>query len=161
VKRVRKVSVGVLVAVVFALAVIVMLPQLAPTSYGSFDINSGKRKFEWRLFGLVYKVRVDETDYSKLLQRIGLSGTNTEWKVCSETRAGILSKDYIDYEYGRIASDAERLAAMLDVNSTNTVEARKVIQGFQALAVKGDSAAMQQYLVKVQTTADNPLLRRD
>jgi hypothetical protein len=46
-----------------------IFPELAPTSSVYFDVNNGTTKCEWKILGVVYKTRIDETDYSKFRHR--------------------------------------------------------------------------------------------
>jgi len=138
-----------LIIAIFAYA---MFPQLCPSSFGYFDIKSGKRKFEWKYLGLTYKVRIVETDYSKMLNELGVSSLDSQWRITSETRNRLFGKEYWDYEYGRIAHDAERFAEVLETtNSTKLIKAEE-IRHFRDLVAKGDSEEVRQYLAHIQAS---------
>ena len=159
-----KVRVIVGCILILGLFVLLLCPQLVATRYDYFDINNGNRKSEWKSFGRVYKERVEETPYSRLLQRIGMPRRNARWTVICQTQVGIqsiLHKEYIDYIYGRIASDADDLATVLNLDGTNMVVAPEKIRAFQNLVEKGEDDAIKQYVINVQTTTNLTPLRRD
>jgi hypothetical protein len=143
---------GVLLIVFLAIAIV---PQLCPTSVGYFDIKNGKRKSEWRCLGLTYKVRVYETDYSRMLNKLGVVSLESEWKPTSETRNKMICKEYWDYSYGRIAHDAEEFAEALEKVDSTTPIMREKARYFQELVGKGDSGAIRQYVDHIEASRDH------
>jgi hypothetical protein len=80
-----------------------------------------------------------------------MPASEAQWKLASRIRRGVFSKDFTDYDYGRIAAYADQFSTLLGAKTTNMVEARQETQRLQSLIVKGDSTAISQYIVNIHS----------
>jgi hypothetical protein len=150
--KLRWIGLGALILCLFA---IVMVTPLCPSSFGYLNINDGTRKFEWKVLGWTYKVRVDETDYSSILRKLNMTSAKPQWKLTSETKTKLFGKEYCDYGYGRIAHYADRFAATVGTNNSTKTIALEEVRHFRDLVANGDSDAIRKYMVSIGALGRN------
>jgi len=145
-----KIVVIVIITIVCGLVALLVFPPLEPATYAYFDPHSGQIKFEKRIVGLTYKTRINQTSYSDLLKLNSMASNREEWRITSVTRTGILGKNYADYEFGKIAADANQIAAHFLIDGgTNNLETLQNIRRLQKLIGDNDSETIRKWLVEI------------
>lgn len=145
---------GLFLAAVITTAVIVFIfPQVAAVQYGYFDIKNGRQKLEWSSFGRVYRREVRDTEYSKLLQKLGFKETPAEWKMASQQSIGLrclIPPGFVDYYEGTIEAQSRMFALAVEMKELNESKARELTEHFQDLVQKGDPSEVRQYVNHLQ-----------
>jgi hypothetical protein len=121
-----------------------------------FDINNGVTRSQSSILGFVYKKQVLDGAYSKLLTFVGVSRKDPCWVLVADNSPKgvplIGGKTYRDYEWGRIASDAESAAALMSAGSTNTAQLRQDTDRLQGWVQTTNSEALKEYLLHLMAT---------
>lgn len=148
----------VIIGVSLLVAVSAILLFTAPFFWGTckvyFDLNNGLLKKQWDSFGFIYWESIEETDYSKLLNKFGLREESSNWKLAYGEELGVRRSFFpqnVSYSYGRIAARAREFSVWIDFciesEELPIQEAREKTQFFYDLVKKSDSSETRDYII--------------
>lgn len=112
-------------------------------------------KKQWDSFGLIYWESIEETDYSKLLNKFGLGEESSNWKLADSEELGVRRSFFpqnVSYSYGRIAARAREFSVWVDFcieyEELPIQEAREKTLFFHELVKKSsDSSEVQDNII--------------
>lgn len=149
----------IIIGVSFLVVVLAILLFAAPLFWGTckvyFDLNNGLLKKQWDSFGLIYWESIEETDYSKLLNKFGLGEESSNWKLADSEELGVRRSFFpqnVSYSYGRIAARAREFSVWVDFcieyEELPIQEAREKTLFFHELVKKSsDSSEVQDNII--------------
>ncbi len=153
-----KIVAGLFLMVVIAIAIMFIFPQIAATQFGYFDINNGQQKLECVSFGRVYSRVVNDTEYSKLLKKLGFKESPAEWKLASRRSIGLRSlfpPGFVDYQEGTIEAQSRMFALTIEMKNLDEAKARELVDHFRTLVQKGDSSEVREYVSLLGQSANH------
>jgi hypothetical protein len=148
-KRIKSILWIALIVALSVLAMVMVCPQVAATRYGYFDENNGRSRVDWVSFGRVYRRSIEETDYSRLLKKLGFEEMPPDWKLSSQEEQGLrglLFRKYVDYYEGNIEADSKTFALTMELQKPDQAKARELVERFRALVREGDRSKIRDFV---------------
>jgi len=150
-KKHTRIIAGVVIGLALVvLAVVIAFPQVAATRFGYFDVNNGRKKVELVIFGCHFRRSIEDTEYSKLLKKLGFKEASPDWKLATQEEMGIrrlFYTQYVDYYMGKIEADSRLFALTIELNKFDEAKAREISEHFRTLVQKGDSVDVRNYVI--------------